>query len=358
VMNEVPEDRVARSAALEYNVGPEKETNGTFLPGDVQLVVPANGQPGAELTLHPHAFRQAAERSGVPAKYAEELAAGEPWQRQLVVHALNESFHHMPGRNLVRSVGGQARAVLSDKFRRLDSRPIIDTFLGEVDAAGAVPYAGAHTDVKVSIKAIVPRVHALTMSLPGANVSTLQQQQEFLAFGIEIGNSDYGAGGLAIRSFFLRLVCLNGATAEDVMRQVHLGKRLGDDLMLSQKTYALDTETMTSAVKDVVRAQLGPKSIDSLIARVQAATEQEVNWAGLKSRLAGTLTKAELRRADEAFKGPDVINLPPGNTAWRASNAISWLANAEGINVQRKLDLEKLAGGLMTGRVVAVDEAA
>ena len=48
----------------------------------------------------------------------------------------------------------------------------------------------------------------------------------------------------------------------------------------------------------------------------------------------------------DAFAGNDVVNLPPGKTAWRASNAISWIARATE-DAEARLDLERLAGAIM-----------
>jgi hypothetical protein len=42
----------------------------------------------------------------------------------------------------------------------------------------------------------------------------------------------------------------------------------------------------------------------------------------------------------------NAVNLPPNKTAWRASNAISWIARAVESDEQR-LDLERLAGSLV-----------
>jgi hypothetical protein len=134
------------------------------------------------------------------------------------------------------------------------------------------------------------------------------------------------------------------------MRKVHLGGKLDDNLEFSNRTYELDTKTTVSAVKDVVRGQLTEAKQVGLLDALRRAGEEEVDWAKIKGQLAKSLSKDELRRADEAFTGPDVVNLPPGNTAWRASNALSWIAHTVD-TADRKLELEKIAGGLLKGQV-------
>lgn len=348
VMSEVPRDVVVPSSKLQYEVlgvSPVTPTGRHAVPVERSVALQLHDE---RLTLHPHALQQVGEKAGIPRPYVERLLAGAPWQTEILEHALNSTFRNLPDRNLVRAVGSQARAVLSDKYKRLDSRQIIDTFVGEVQRGGAQPYSAHSNDVRVSIKAIVPVVHTVALQKGGA---------DFLAFGIEASNSDYGAGAFSIRSFFLRLVCLNGMTAEDAMRQVHLGRRLDDNVLFSERTYKLDTDATVSAMRDVVRGQLGVGRIDALVDRIRQADGEEVDWARMKGRLTQVLGKDELRRVDESFRGEDVVNLPPGNTAWRAANAISWLANGKDMASDRRLELEKLSGAVLTGKV-AVDQAA
>lgn len=49
----------------------------------------------------------------------------------------------------------------------------------------------------------------------------------------------------------------------------------------------------------------------------------------------------------KAYESADVINLPAGNTTWRASNAFSWVANSEGLDADRKLALQAVAGEVL-----------
>jgi hypothetical protein len=58
-----------------------------------------------------------------------------------------------------------------------------------------------------------------------------------------------------------------------------------------------------------------------------------------------TLPSQVQKSVVDAFESPDVINLPEGNTAWRASNAISWVAR-QTKDAELRLDLERAAGAL------------
>jgi hypothetical protein len=53
------------------------------------------------------------------------------------------------------------------------------------------------------------------------------------------------------------------------------------------------------------------------------------------------------RDAAKAFESADTHNLPEGATAWRLSNAISWIAAQAGVEPERKLELSKIAAQVL-----------
>lgn len=333
VMTQVPQDSIVKAPALRFTY----HKPGLPVPalGGEPLIMRA-GEEGV-WTLHRHALRQVAEKADIPLAYIDTLSAGEPWQRTLLTTILNGTFPHKQEKYLVRAVGtnggAEARGVLSDKYRRLDSRPILEAFVNAARAQGAVPFDGTATDIRVALKAILPQVYE-----PIAG--------EFVAVGIEWSNSDFGSARLSLRSFLLRIVCINGATAEDLLSQVHLGGRLPEDIEFSRRTYELDTRTMTSAVGDVVRSTMSEGGARGLLNRIVVANQKEADWNHLRVRLEKALTKDELQKTEDAFTGPDVLNLPPGATVWRASNALSWVAQTAE-DPERRLDLERVAGSLL-----------
>lgn len=188
------------------------------IPTDAIVAGPAFGfhsSPGLALTfgsnvdartIHNHALSQMAQTAGVPGAYLAELASSTHlWQRELATRTLSEFFAKgEPSRKryLARSVGAQVRGVLSDRFRRLDSRPLLDAFAETCQEIGAVPIEGHATDLRVAVKALLPVVFE---PVPG----------EVLCLGVEWGNSDFGAARHSVRAFIYRLWCANGATMED-----------------------------------------------------------------------------------------------------------------------------------------------
>jgi hypothetical protein len=341
VMSQVPQDRIVRSGTLQFEDDPKLD--------ELTIRVGGTNRPERDgfYTIHSHALGQMADKIGVPGAYLAKLVGGEEWQRELAADILNEHFHRgLPGgRFLARSTGGQVRGFLSDKFRRLDNRPLLEAFAGACQDVGAVPVEGVASETRIAMKAFLPMVFE-----PVPN--------EVMCLGVEWGNSDYGAARHSVRTMIWRLWCTNKATLEDALAQVHLGGRLPDDIELSQRTYELDTQASVSALRDVVRGLLGPAKVNALLEGIRQANEKNVEWKSLKTSLVKRLFKGELKAVEAAYESEDVINLPAGKSVWRMSNAISWIAG-KAEDDKRRLELERIAGEVFNGkRDSEIEEAA
>jgi hypothetical protein len=324
VENDTPEDALVLGKALKF-IAPG---------GGVRVVV-----KDQDHTIHNHAFQQVCDRPGIKnlPTVMRELNARGIWGQELVAKNLTEIYAHFNGdRFLMRSVRGEVRGMLSDKFRRLDSRPLLDGFVKAIQRYGARPIDGFALQTKMNLRAILPMVFEPVHG-------------EILAFGAQLADSDFGDGKLAVSGFCLRMYCTNLATTEDVLNQVHLGRKLSDSVEFSNHTLQLDTATMASAVNDVVGHVLAPAAINRHIALVKQAVAEKIEPAQIHDWVKKNLTKAESEKAISKFTSPDVEMLPAGQTKWRWSNALSWLAN-ETEDERRKLDLQDFAGGLLKAK--------
>lgn len=337
-LGQVPEDAIVTAAKLNFVAN-----------GHLRL----SAGESYERDLHPHAVGQIASRAGVPSKYVNDLLgapAEEGWKRELLAHVLREHYsHEKPGtKYLARSVQGQIRGFLSDRYRRLDCRPILDAFLQACMLLHAIPISGTITDTRCALKCVLPWVFE-----PVPN--------EVMLIGVQFGNSDFGAGKVSLRGFIDRLFCTNYATLEDYLATIHLGAQLPEGIEFSQKTYELDTDLTISKVRDTVQGVLGPDAVHRVLGGIKSANEQEVDWRAVSRRLANVLTKTETEQVKTAFDSDDVVMLPAGATTWRLSNAVSWIANNADVTDERKLELERLAGEIAIPtprKVKAAEEAA
>ena len=334
VETQVPQDRIVRGSALKFHAAGGQGIQVEFPNGDERQ------------GFHRHAIGQAAAKADIPITFIDKLMERGEWGQELVAENLNRIYHHADGsRYLTRSVKGEVRGFLSDSYRRMDSRPILESFLLGVQQYDAVPVDGFALETKVAVKVVLPHVFEPV-------------DHEVMIFGAAFENSDFGNGAISVRSFVERLWCTNRAISTEDLRKIHLGARLGEDLQLSQRTYDLDTATMASAVQDIVQYTLAPPNVNKYLDTIRQANEQKIEPRQVMAFLKKNLRKAEAENVIEAFNSPDVEMLPPGNSKWRLSNAISWIANSKIEDEERKLEVMKVAGAVLEGGKLEMAEAA
>jgi hypothetical protein len=331
VSRDIPQDAIVKGEAMTFGVDDE---------GELKVALGSGSVPR---DVHVHALRQIASKAGVPKDYLDRLRTGDGWQRTLAEEICNTTYGNQGGRYLVRSSEGQVRGFLSDKYRRLDCHQMLEAACATFQELGAIPVGGHASDIKASLRAVIPTVYE---PVPG----------EAMVFGLEWNNTNYGGTAYGMRTFAERLTCLNGMMGENLLREIHLGGRLPDDLELSKKTMELDTLTMVSATRDVILHGLGSKAIQRRIDAVKAAHETDFDGDSFRKAWAKAtkdLTNAERTRVKEVYEGPDVVMLPEGQTPWRLSNALSWVAN-QTEDEDRCVELQRMAGRVVDDVAAAV----
>jgi hypothetical protein len=328
INTDVPADFVAAGPQLTWNI----ENDNLRL-----------GLGNHDLGVHAHALGQACGKVNLPIRYARDLNGISEWGQDLLAHNLNELYRRNDKRHLVRAVHGEARGILSDKYKRLDSRPIVEAFAQEVAQYGAVPIEGYALDTKIALKALMPTVYEPV-------------ENEIMAIGMVLQNSDFGNGALSLRLFLLRLWCTNYAIANECLRKVHLGGRLPDNIEFSQATIDLETAAVTSAMRDIVRSSLAKDKVERLMQGVRAAHEAKVSGTAVAKFLKDHFNKTEALAITETFNGAEIEMLPPGQNRWRLSNAISWIAG-QTEDEGRRLEMQQVAGKAMLAAKVNEEEA-
>lgn len=287
--------------------------------------------------MHKNAFSQMSARAGLHVGDMNDLMDKGDWGKELVADVFTKIFQHGNGtRYLLRQAEGKTMGFLSDAYRRIDSRPLIEALATAAQSVGAVPVQGYAGDTKVMLRIILPM---LFEPIRG----------EYHLFGLDWRNSDFGDGGHELRFFDMRVACANGATFDQILKQVHIGQRLNDNLEYSRRTYELDSKADAGKLQDIVRLNaLAPSNINRLLGGIVKANEQKIdNEKQAKGMLGKALTKTEVDKVIDLYNSPDVENLPPGNTAYRLSNAISFFAQNKSVTPERSLEMQQLAGNLL-----------
>jgi hypothetical protein len=82
--------------------------------------------------------------------------------------------------------------------------------------------------------------------------------------------------------------------------------------------------------------------MDLLAVTAQKAVDPQAAMKMLKDALG----VGRAQEVIDAYKSADIENIPVGNSVWRLSNAISWVAGKEN-DGEKKLDMLKLAGRVL-----------
>jgi hypothetical protein len=250
----------------------------------LQMVVPDGGgvklslMNGArtEFAIGPTAHRQIGDRLGVPAKYYDRMLSEN---QSLLATNVNTWFNQTPEKRLVRTLDGQARAFLSDRYQRIDNVEVAQVVLPELLGARDLEIVSTEvTESRLYIKVISHAVKARVNSLRARRDP---QVGDVVEAGAMITNSEVGLGALAVTPFFHYLWCKNGAVRnKEGVRQHHVGTRLDADDniagLLADDTRAVLDRGVLLKVRDVVRNAISQVALDKAIDLMNAQTEQRI----------------------------------------------------------------------------------
>jgi hypothetical protein len=330
---QIIDDRVVRGTRLSYKA--ER--------GGIQVVygdgTPQQGPdnrvvPGRE-RVHRHALGQIANAYGVPVTYLNKLH-GEERMHDLLGIILTHHAHLDPQRRLVRSVNGEARGFLSDKYKRIDPRPVLAMFIRACQQFGAVPFSSYVGETKFELKAILQRVFEPV-------------EGEVLSFGVSYKASSFGAGAEELSLFIDRIWCTNLCAIQTPLRKVHIGTRIEEGIDYTRETVDAETRALALMVRDVTTSQLRPERINMLCDAVRDADAKKLSGLEVEKFLKKNLSVGEADEVTNLYaREADIEVLPRKESAWRLSNAISWFAQTnEKVDGERRLELEALAGELV-----------
>lgn len=212
--------------------------------GQTHLVIDEGGG-AVRYGVTPLARRQLADKLKIPYAYFERMREEQP---VLLDRNVNTWLQSEDDRRMLRTLDGQVRAVLSDRYRRLDNFDLAESVLPILQQLPEVRFESVElTDTRMYLKCITSRL-AYEMA-PGDVVQA----------GVVISNSEVGQGTLSVQPLLFRLVCRNGLiTADRALRKTHVGRALGteeDCIQIYQDdTLRADDKAFFLKVRDVVQA--------------------------------------------------------------------------------------------------------
>jgi hypothetical protein len=206
------------------------------------------------------AKRQLAEKLGIPYAYFERMREKQP---DLLDRNVNTWLHSDGDRRLVRTLDGNVRAVLSDRYRRLDNYDLAEHVLPILQRLPGGRLASVElTETRMYLKWITSEVRQEIQ--PG----------DIVEAGVVVTNSEVGLGSLSVHPLVYRLICRNGLIAADhSMRKTHVGrlKEAKDDTVTVFKDDTLEAEDKAFflKVRDVVENAVSEVTFSQLAERMR-----------------------------------------------------------------------------------------
>lgn len=294
------------------------------------------GQDRDPLHVKDHAHKQIAEKLGIPLGYYRRMLTGNPG---LLADNVNVWMQDSSDRRMVRLLDGNVRAVLSDRYLRLDNYDLLEAMLPIF-----------LNDSAFSIVSCDVTEERLFLKVTNSRVAGEVRVGDVVQSGVVISNSEIGSGSLSIDPLLFRLACLNGAIMNraDGIHRVHLGRKAGesDDILklYSEATRNLDAQAFFSKAKDLVTAIFDEVRFRFLLDRTKDAARD-----GIEAKPHDVIVKLENRKLIQETEGQSILEkLLFGRdlTRYGLANAVTAFSQ-EVDSYSRATELERLGGEII-----------
>jgi hypothetical protein len=266
----------------------------------------------------------------------------------LLAANINTWLAAKPEKRLVRTLDGQVRAFLSDKYRPLDHIDLAEAVLPVLQHLEVEIVSCAVTDTRLYLKAVDRRI---TRDIPtGRRLGEGHVWFDTLSPAIVISNSEVGAGALSIEAGVWTKLCTNLAIAASrSMKKYHLGGRLdmGEDLaaLLSDRTRELTDAALWAQVRDVVAGAFEQAKFDALVGEMQQTTARRIEGDPVE------VVEVTAKRFDltDQERGGILNALVEGGdlSQYGLHAAVTRYSQRDDVDYERATTLERLGGQLL-----------
>lgn len=211
---------------------------------------------------------QISERLQIPKRYYDRMLQEAP---HLLMQNANEWFARGDDQRLVRTLDGSMRALLSNRYQRIDNYEVLTAILPVLhDFPGLRVESAEVTEKRMYVKAVTDRVQG--------EVS----KGDVMQAGVLITNSEVGLGAFTVAPLILRLVCMNGMVVNAAAkRKTHVGTALEASTDAPGLEYGEDTVRAIDAsivlrARDHVKWALSDAFLQPQIEKMQKAAGVEL----------------------------------------------------------------------------------
>lgn len=256
-----------------------------------------------------------AELTGIPKRYYDRMATDAP---DLLAVNLNHWLASGSKRRLVRTISGEVRAVLSDRYRPMENEDFVAAVLPALAQHGGEVRSCQLTESKLFVKLVHPGLREEILA-PGHRMGQGHDPVDIVEAGLVLTNSEVGFGRLAIQPALHTRGCTNLAVwRENTLAKTHVGAALSGDgeesevqRYVSDETKRKQDDALWATVRDTALAALDGRIFRDTVAKVRQARDLALEGpvAEVVQKVAGGLGLNETEQAgvlDFLVKGGDL----------------------------------------------------
>ena len=286
--------------------------------------------------------RQLGARLKINANYWDKMVAEAP---DLLATNANYWLERSQERRMIRTLAddeggiGLARAVLSDRYKRIDNEQILQEVLPALGNIPGLQITDCElTEHRMYIKAITPRI--------AGEIKVGDQVQA----GVVISNGEIGNGSLSVSPLVFRLVCLNGMVIPDgKFSAIHVGRKAEEGSayeLYTDETRQADDKAILLKARDVANGIFNQDYFDKLLLPMREAasdfaqTKRPDKAVEVLSETYGFNEEEQVSVLTHLLQGGDM-------SRWGFANAVTRAAQ-DVPSYDRSVDLERLGGAMMS----------
>jgi hypothetical protein len=279
-----------------------------------------------------HTHGQIASRLSIPKVYYDRMLDQSP---ELLARNVNHWFNEKPETRMLRTMGSNARAFLSNRYRLIENEEIAATVFPVLSDIGDVKIASCDvTDSRLYIKALFPKIEG------EVSVGDVVQA------GVVVSNSEIGLGRCLVQFLIYRLVCKNGMISPDhSLKKLHVGRAIDAGSaaieFFKDDTLAADDAAFQLKVRDAVAGMANQAKFAAVLEDLREAAEDKIEGSPIK---AVEVVKSRFALNEDEKDSVLTHLLGDGDLSkWGMTNALT-AASQDVEDYDRATELEALGG--------------
>jgi len=296
-----------------------------------------------EYDMSPNFKNQMADKLKIPSRYWDRMEQANYYpllKDNINTWLMDKGIATEEGKearyNMVRTVAGEARGLLSNRYAVMDSYDLaLETMKTVMEINSTRPRDERIMFVKADLTEESMYVKALDYGKPH------EIKGEIHHAGMVIKNNEYGKGTLSVALMMWRQVCANGMIREASLKEFHIGKPLKAGVY-TQKTRSLLGRAWLSEVHDEIIGSMSNNiGIDEWVKELNDAAKTDIDPAKAIKKMTNEHIFSELE-ANSIIAAMMADQTAAPNTVYHLANGIT--AMAKETNTERRIELETFAG--------------